>query len=273
MATPGSAAALAAAALALLALLGPARASAQAAAVVISPVNTERAVAPGSSVSGAISLTNPTTSKLTVDVFPADFTITASGRLVVLPSGSLPASSSPWLQLSRHSVTLAPNGSTTLRYQATVPESAKAGTHWGAIVFRSAGPQASLEGQNGIALRIAAQDAYVVYLNVGKLTPAASIQSLSLAPAAGHDPATFDVALQNSGNALLVVHGKIEVRSLAGKLVHTYDVPPLASLPGAARDLKVSATPPLPAGTYLATCLLEDGGSNEIAGQAQVTVK
>ncbi|MEJ2289181.1 MAG: hypothetical protein P8Y02_11170, partial [Deinococcales bacterium] len=185
---------------------------------------------------------------------------------------SLPTSAAPWLSLSQHSLTLAGGASASVRYRASVPEKAKSGTHWSAIVFRSAGSKPKAVSKNGIGLSLVAQDAYILYLNVGTPSPSASIQSLTLEGARSKDPPTFDIALQNTGNELLVVHGRIEVRSLDGKLVHTYTVPTVASLPGSARDLTVAMTPPLKPGSYLVTSLLADGTSSEIAGQAQVTV-
>ena len=262
---------LEATALAVLSLAILATVSAQS-AVQISPVNLERNVQPGSHLSGSITITNPTQSKLTISIFPADFTIQASGRLLILPSGSLPTSAAPWLSLSQHSLTLAGGASASVRYRASVPEKVKSGTHWSAIVFRSAGSKPKAVSKNGIGLSLVAQDAYILYLNVGKPSPSAQIQSLTLQGAKSQDPPSFDVALQNTGNELLIVHGRIEVRSLDGKLVHTYTVPTVASLPGSARDLAVPVTPPLKAGTYLVTSLLADGTSSEIAGQAQVTV-
>ena len=255
----------------VLSLVLIATASAQS-AVQISPVNLERSAQPGSHVGGTITITNPTQSKLTISIFPADFTIKASGRLLILPSGSLPTSAAPWLSLSKHSLTLAAGASARVRYRASVPEQAKSGTHWSAIVFRSAGSKPKALSSNGIGLSLVAQDAYILYLNIGTPSPSASIQSLTFKGAKNQDPPTFDIALQNTGNELLVVRGRIEVRSLDGKLVHTYKVSTVASLPGSARDLSVPVTPALEPGTYLATSLLKDGTSSEIAGQAQLTV-
>ena len=260
---------LEAAALIVLALAATAAAQS---AVQISPVNLERSVQPGSHLDGAITITNPTQSKVTVRIFPADFTMSASGRLLILPSGSLPTSSAPWLTLSEHSLTLAGGASTRVRFQARVPKGSKPGTHWSAIVFRSAGSKPKQVAKNGIGLSLVAQDAYILYLNVGTPSPSASIQSLTLKDPKSQPAPSFDIALQNTGNELLVVHGRIEVRTLDGKLVHTYKVPTVASLPGSARDLLVPATPPLKPGSYLATALLQDGASSEIAGQAQLTV-
>lgn len=254
------------------ALLSSGAAKAQHEAVQISPVNTTRAVENGAAVKGTITVTNPTGATVLVKVFPTDFMLTPPGRLEVLPSGSLPMSSAPWIRLGRQTLTLAPLSSTTVHYRVKVPSDAKPGTHWSAIMFRSVGTPPKTGSHSGIAFQVIAQDAFVVYLNVGLTKPAASIQQLSLDPAPKQGHPAFRLVLQNTGNTVLHFEGRIEARRISGTLVHTYRVSRTASLPGAARDLSIPTNPALKPGTYLLTCLLHDGTPTVITAQRQVTV-
>jgi hypothetical protein len=231
-------------------------------AVQIAPANALVQTAPGAHLVGQIQLTNPTRSPVAVQVFVADFVLLPNGRPEILPPASLSTSLGHWIRLGQPAFQLGPLGQAVLHYSVELPRDLKPGTYWSAIVFRSGTPQVL-----GNGVRIVAQVAFPLYLDVGQVEHQGTISGIFLQ---GSPPQIF-LSFQNTGNGYYLLSGRLELRNAQGALVKTFSIAPTASLPG---ELRVFTFDPkgLPAGTYLATAIMNDGTPDLIAGEATLQI-
>jgi P pilus assembly chaperone PapD len=81
----------------------------------------------------------------------------------------------------------------------------------------------------------------------------------------------LSVLFHNTGSRHLLVHGMIEIRRPDNSLVSKVDVPEFPALPAARRRLSVEL-PKLGAGRYVVLALLDYGGREIVAGQAELQV-
>lgn len=243
----------------------------------ISPARVHVSAQPGETLTGTVALRNPTGTTMTFAVAPSDFALDPQDKIVPLPVNSLPASMASWLHVGSSSLDLAPGASTTLHYSISVPKGATPGTHWGMVLFRT-GTGGATGQSKGVGMGTAVQIAFITYVDVGKLSYKGTIADISLvqgtAPDAPSSHATSDVRItfKNTGNAVMGLQGKLQIRTSQGKLVHVYQLPQMASLPSSVTVLDVALDPPLDAGSYLATALVNYGTSSVIAGQAEIHV-
>ena len=156
-----------------------------------------------------------------------------------------------------------------------MPKDAKPGTHWGLILVRRDNP-ASKSGSSGhsVGVNYVVQLAYVIYVDVGQLAPSGKVTAIQVTPpgSSSGQQTTFQIGFQNTGDALMDIQGRLELRTLDGTLADTLPIATHPVLPGGFSQIAVSGEKPLQAGTYLATAVLNDGSPRLIAGQAKVQV-
>lgn len=153
-----------------------------------------------------------------------------------------------------------------------VPPDAEAGTYWGIIFFESGPAQERQEG-GGIGIRVRTRVGHVVYVDVGRVVRSGRIQGVRYQPPSGREGAVLRVVFQNTGNGVLRLKGRVEVRDAQGKVVAQALVPETASLPGATHEVPAPLEKPLSPGRYVVLAVLDYGEASLIAGEARLEVR
>ncbi|MEJ2667654.1 MAG: hypothetical protein P8Z81_11245 [Deinococcales bacterium] len=245
-------------------------------AVEISPPNSRLSANPGDQLQASFNVTNSGNLPVSLSVVRSDGVLGPTGSLIPVASGSLPQSLTSWLTTSTSQLELAPQQTTELRYSIDVPKDATPGTHWGLILVRNGSPGGSADNGHAVGVDYVTQLAYVVYVDVGQGQATGKVTDIKVAQAPAnskHRGEIAQVGFQNTGDSLMVMRGRLELRSLDGTLVKTYTIGSMPVLPGGFSILEVNLDPSLQAGTYLATAVLNDGSPRLIAGQAQIEVR
>lgn len=245
-------------------------------AVEISPPNNRLSANPGDQLQASFNVVNSGNQPVSLSIVRSDFVLSPLGNITPVAAGSLPQSLTSWLTISSSQLDMAPKQTTELRYSIDVPKDAKPGTHWGLILIRNGGPAASTGTGHTVGVDYVTQLAYVVYVDVGQGQPSGKVTDIKVvnAPANSKQPGEIaEVGFQNTGDSLMVMRGRLELRTVDGTLVKTYTIGSMPVLPGGFSALEVSLDPSLKPGTYLATAVLNDGSPRLIAGQAQIEVK
>lgn len=256
---------------------GPATALAQnQLAVEISPPNNRLSANPGDQLQGSFNVTNSGNLPVSLSIVRSDFVLGPRGSINPVASGSLPTSLASWLTTSSSQLDLAPQKTTELRYSIDVPKNATPGTHWGLILVRNGSPGTNSDQGHAVGVDYVTQLAYVVYVDVGQGQASGKVTDIKVARAPANSKYRGEVAqvgFQNTGTNLMVMRGRLELRSLDGTLVKTYTIGSMPVLPGGFSILEVNLDASLKPGTYLATAVLNDGSPRLIAGQAQIEVQ
>lgn len=237
--------------------------------VGVSPPRAELTMPAGSQLTSTVRVDNPS-SRLTLDVeaYLADLIIAPDGGNLFLDGGSHPRSLAPWTAVNSLNFTVQPATVDTVTYTITAPEDAAPGTYWGVLFFESRTP--APEGQGGMGVSTLVRVGHIIYVTIGQATLEGRIVGLGYDARSG--PGAVRLTFQNSGNGLMRMDGRVEVRSMTGELVATQTLQGVASLPGLTHDLVVPLADPLPTGEYVILAVLDYGAATVIAGEGQVQV-
>lgn len=241
--------------------------------VEVSPANARFTASAGAVLHGQISVRNPGKAVVKVTVLPSDIVLTGLGKLTTLPAGSVQESLAKWLNVSVSDLQLDPNSSTTYRYEIDVPSNATAGTHWGALLFRTPTNAANL-GKNSVGVQVRGQLAFIVAVDVPPLAPSGAITSISYSTVKTDTSAkkAITIGFQNTGNAYMKLDGRVELRNGSGDLIATVPVKTAGSFPQSSIELEADPTKPLTPGKYVASAIINYGTQDLIAGQGTITV-
>ena len=180
-------------------------------------------------------------------------------------------SSAEWVTLSFPQVTLQPGETRELLVHVDVPPDA-VGTYWNAVfVAAEPTPQPGSGGTQVINIyRIAVQ----MYITAAG-TQQVSGQLIGV-DVVETDPLTVAIDFDNTGNALAIVSGSVNIVDQSGTTVRTLTVPERYVLPGDHRIVTVvdeESTEPLPPGIYQAVALIDYGPDTLTGGVRGFRVK
>ena len=241
--------------------------------VGVSPPRVLLPLAPGASATQTVVVDHPgRQGTLRVSVVLSDVLLKPDGAPLYLDPGSHPRSLVRWLSLTPLEFLLQPQASQEVRYTVQVPPDAEAGTYWGIIFFESGPAQERQEG-GGIGIRVRTRVGHVVYVDVGRVVRSGRIQGVRYQPPSGREGAVLRVVFQNTGNGVLRLKGRVEVRDAQGKVVAQALVPETASLPGATHEVPAPLEKPLSPGRYVVLAVLDYGEASLIAGEARLEVR
>jgi hypothetical protein len=180
-------------------------------------------------------------------------------------------SSAEWVTLSFPQITLQPGETRELLVRVDVPPDA-VGTSWSAV-FVAAEPKPE-PGPSGTQIvniyRIAVQ-MYVTAAGTQQVTG-----QLIGVDVLETDPLTVAVDFENTGNALAIVSGSVNIVDQSGTTVRTLAVPERYVLPGDHRIITVvdeESAEPLPPGIYQAVALIDYGVDTLTGGVRGFRVK
>lgn len=238
------------------ALLLPSAASAQT-AIGVQPNAIILEGSPGEEITQELRIDNPAGTTLILDMYPGDWTYDGIGDPAYYPPGTLEESAADWLSFSSGQLTL--DGSSSLRttYTVSVPEDAAPGTHWAALFVEGNDPA---ERNPNALTSFNIRTAHMVYVNVLPLEQGGEIAGIiGNPPETPANPYVFQLDYVNHGNAVQILNGMVEIRTLAGTVAETIPVERQLALPGMVKPLRLQLYGPLEAGEYLALALLNYG--------------
>jgi hypothetical protein len=199
-------------------------------------------VAPGGSVTDAITVFNFSNVELTFHVYATDAFNQNSGQLDLLPPDKKPADVGTWVVLPQDNLTLLPHQQATFPFTLRIPPGARPGDHVGAIL---AANDALGTGPNGKMVKIDRRTGSRLYVRVaGALAPDLAIRKISSAyhPRLNSLSGPVDVTyrVENRGNVRMAGRAWVTASGLLGlgsKRSHPLALPEL--LPGQSMQLKV----------------------------------
>jgi hypothetical protein len=223
--------------------------------LVVSPIQMEQQIEPGTSETNVIQVKNEGTKPERIKVYLEDWQLDTKGNITYSRAGNNPHSCAAWIQINPTDFRLDP-GTREVRYTMTVPPSPRPGTYWTVIIFEGMAPTegAPTPRMVGVHGRIGV----VVYETVGKPEIKATFQDFQIHP--GKGKLTVHLALANGGSSFYRLKKSwIILKNSQGQEVSRLEVPSIPVLPGASRELEFAKDLTLPPGEYLAEAVLDVG--------------
>jgi hypothetical protein len=238
------------------------------AGVGVSPPRTELLAAAGGQVTQVVDVDNPSrSSALDVNSYFNDAFMMPDGSIHHTAAGLNPRSLAPWTAVSPLSFGLQPAAQREVRYTISVPADARDGTYWSVLFFESQAP-ASGQPAEGYGITTAVRVGHIVYVTVGQPALAGNISSIRFDGSAA--PGALRITFQNTGEGLLRLNGRAEIRTLSGELLQTLHVESLASFPDASHDLVLPLAETLREAEYIVLVVLDYGEATVITAEGRV---
>jgi hypothetical protein len=202
-------------------------------------------VGPGTSVEDSVTLWNYGTTELAFRVYATDAFNNTSGSFDLLAGDKAPADVGAWVTgLPTEVLAVPARRRLDLPFKLTVPSTARAGDHAGAIL---ASTIVEGRGEDGKIVRLDRRTGTRLYLRVaGALHPSLTVEDVHAAYRASPNPfgggTTYTYTIRNTGNVRLGAHQKVQLKNPFGKRMKEETPPDLIEiLPGNA--VTVTARP------------------------------
>jgi hypothetical protein len=178
------------------------------------------ALVPGQRISDGIVVENFSGHPLRFNVYGADVLTATGGGLAPAQSTSTMHAVGAWIVVSTPTVTIAAHGRATDEFTITVPVTASAGEHLGAVVA------AADVGVTAQGTPIEARAALITVVTVpGTVRPSAILTAL-LGSGASAGRFRFAITLLNTGNVLLTYAGSVTIDDADGRTVAKISLTP-----------------------------------------------
>ncbi|MFI9639277.1 WxL protein peptidoglycan domain-containing protein [Micromonospora sp. NPDC051925] len=208
-------------------------------------------LAPGSTMTDHVGITNLGDRPLTFDVYGTDAYTSTDGAFALLPADQRATDVGSWISVDRRAWTVPPGKRVDIPFRLAVPANATPGDHTGGVIGAIARVRTTADGQRVLVdQRLAAR----VYLRVtGPVRPAVTVESVDVSydnpvnPFGGGD-LVVRYRLRNDGNVRVGGSGTVTVEGpFGGEQARTSptDLPEL--LPGATFTVteRITGVPPL----------------------------
>jgi len=235
----------------------------------VDPPKREFTVAPGTSLTDAITVRNTGDGRTSFIVTAMDLALTKSGEAVFSAAGTSPRGFGAWIRVNPTEFELEPGHSQAVRFTVTVPQEAS-GSYQAVVFFRTRPEKSEAMGS-----MVSAQVGSVLVLHVtGHVLIKGDLVGMAMAPYRPGTPVEVALTIKNEGNWLLRPQGKVSIKDASGKTVGEADVNQEggAVLPGAEREFRSRWNGRLPAGAYTVEAVLDYGGQELLVGQTRFTV-
>jgi hypothetical protein len=274
---PASRAIIAAALAAAIGLVTPAPGTAQ---VSVDELELHmRLTTPRAPITQVIPVRNDEQKAQQVRVVLGDWVRDTLGNNLFLEAGSVPQSCGSRLSVFPATFQVAPGATELVR--VTV-DAAPADTGcWSIVFIETVTPPAPRPDGQGSFVTIEVRTGVKVYVHRQDAVAMGEVLDMTVgtawrpvAPGASRDSALVreaTVRFANTGTAHVRVRTSLEIRDLTGALVHSVDGAEAPMVPGSTRLVRI-AVPTLPRGDYVAVMLLDYGGDEIAAGQAEFRV-
>ena len=215
-------------------------------------------------------VSNESDSSAQVTIGAQDWDRDESGKNQFYPLGQLSTSCRSRVVVSPTVFQLAPKSSQTIRVSIDSAAAFAAGCY--TILFVETPRPPNARSQSAILYSI--RYGVKVYAEPATLPENAEVEDAQIqrdSTAVDSLSRALSVLFHNTGSRHLLVHGTVEIRRPDNSLVSRVDVPEFPALPAARRRLNVTL-PKLAAGRYVILALLDYGGREIVAGQAELQV-
>jgi hypothetical protein len=233
---------------------------AHAADIGISPPRLELVVEPGETITDSIMLLTDAIQEQQMQVIVEDFTLDPKGDVSTLPPGSLEYSASQWLQPELTDFVIAGGEGQEFRISVTVPDDASlGGTYHGMVFFTVIPPPTET---SGIGVVTTARIGLAVYVTVANTEQGGA----ELVDFFQEDDGGLTFAVANTGNTVMRLSGRIELRNEAGETKYALEVPDVPVLRESEREVTIELPDDIEPGFYTALALVEDSRSGLLVG-------
>jgi hypothetical protein len=253
-------------ALATIAVLGLAFTAPSSAdiSVDVSPAKYELQTQPGKQETFPITVRNTSNAPVHIVASLSDYAVGPTGSYTFSPPGKSPTSLSKTTSINPREFDLEPGSFTQVRFSVDVP--ANAVGEYNNLVFFTTRPT-----RKGAGLSIVERIASKIYVMIPESTRIGGevddVKTQSLG-----DGQHYLVDFRNTGNAHVYLSGRVEIKQ-GGTVVDRVTFPPGMLVERAGKRLIDAVGKKLTPGSYSVVALVDYGGPNLVAGQANITVR
>jgi P pilus assembly chaperone PapD len=252
---------LAAAAALGLALTAPSSADI---AVDVAPAKYELQTQPGKSETFPITVRNTSGAPVHIVASLSDYTVGPTGNYLFAPAGKSPYSLAKTITINPREFDLEPGSFTQVRFSVDVP--AGASGEYNNLVFFTTRPT-----RKGAGLSIVERIASKIYVMIPESTRIGG-EIDDVKGQALDDGQHYLVDFRNTGNAHVYLSGRVEIKQ-GGTVVDRVAFPPGMLVERAGKRLIDAVGKKLSPGSYSVVAMVDYGGPNLVAGQANITVR
>ncbi len=232
--------------------------------VDVSPAKYELQTQAGKQETFPITVRNTSGAAVHIVASLSDYTLSPSGNYAFVTPGKLPYSLSKGITVNPREFDLEPGSFTQVRFSVDVPQGASG--EYSNLVFFTTRPTRKGGGLS-IVERIASK-IYVIIpesARIGGEVDDVKAQSLS-------DGQHYLVDFHNTGNAHVYLSGRVEIKQ-GGTVVDRVSFPAGMLVERAGKRLIDAVGKKLAPGSYSVVAMVDYGGPNLVAGQANITVR
>lgn len=215
-------------------------------------------------------VSNESDSATQVTITPEDWDRDETGKNQFYPLGQLQTSCRGRVVVSPTVFQLAPKSAQTIRVSVDSASKFSAGCYTILFVETPRPPNAKAQSAILYSIRYGVK----VYAEPATLPENGEVEDVQVhrdSSAADSSSRALSVLFHNTGSRHLLIHGTVEIRRPDNSLVSRVDVPEFPALPAARRRVSV-ALPKVGTGRYIVLALLDYGGREIVAGQADFQV-
>lgn len=230
--------------------------------IIISPPSVERTEDPGTTGEGTLKITNTSATPITYNAFIRDFVVdNPDGIPHILTKNTLSTkySASAWIGVSPNSFTLAPGKTQELTYYLQVPQDARPGGHYAAVMYE---PQEAL-GADGTGAGVETHVGTLFYIHVkGNIVENATVKSFNAGNFQEYGPVTINTQIANSSDTDIKPEGSITVKNILGHVAYSQPLEAHNIYPEAVRNFKNTIGHKFMFGPYTAELHATYGAAN-----------
>jgi hypothetical protein len=232
--------------------------------VDVSPAKYELQTQPGKQETFPITVRNTSNAAVHIVASLSDYAVGPTGNYAFAPPGKSPFSLSKTITINPREFDLEPGSFTQVRFSVDVP--ATAAGEYSSLVFFTTRPT-----RHGAGLSIVERIASKIYVMIPESTRIGGEVDDVKAQSLG-DGQHYLVDFHNTGNAHVYLSGRVEVKQ-GSVVVDRVAFPQGMLVERSGKRLIDAVGKKLAPGSYSVVALVDYGGPNLVAGQANITVR
>jgi hypothetical protein len=232
--------------------------------VDVSPAKYELSTQPGKQETFPITVRNTSGAAVHIVASLSDYTVGPTGNYLFASPGKSPFSLSKTISINPREFDLEPNSFVQVRFSVDVPPAASG--EYSSLVFFTTRPT-----RHGGGLSIVERIASKIYVIIPQSTRISGevddVKAQML-----DDGEHYLVNFRNTGNAHVYLSGRVEIKQ-GGTVVDRVSFPPGMLVERSGKRLIDAVGKKLAPGSYSVVAMVDYGGPNLVAGQANITVR
>ena len=232
--------------------------------VDVSPAKYELSTQPGKQETFPITVRNTSGAAVHIVASLSDFTVGPTGNYLFTLPGKSPFSLSKTISINPREFDLEANSFVQVRFSVDVPPTASG--EYSSLVFFTTRPT-----RHGGGLSIVERIASKIYVIIPQSTRISGevddVRAQTL-----DDGQHYLVNFRNTGNAHVYLSGRVEIKQ-GGTVVDRVSFPPGMLVERSGKRLIDAVGKKLAPGSYSVVAMVDYGGPNLVAGQANITVR